>query len=103
MEYVNLTPHDIQLNDGTCYKASGIVARVFTTFSKFDENKIAKIIFGEIENLPSPKTNTIYIVSSLVAQAVKGREDVVSPATGHPGAIRSNGNIISVPGFVRIN
>jgi hypothetical protein len=46
----------------------------------------------------------IYIVSGLVAQApsVRGRSDVVSPATGHPDAKRNSaGQIVSVPGFVR--
>jgi len=43
-----------------------------------------------------------YIVSSLVAQAVKGRNDVVSPDTSPASAVRDeNGNIIGVKRFQR--
>jgi len=101
MKYINLTPHDIRLNDGTVFKASGKIARVSTTYSEFDQNKISKIVFGEIEGLPESEENTIFIVSGLVAQAVKNRTDIVSPATGHPNVVRKNGFIYSVPGFVR--
>lgn len=40
---------------------------------------VTKTRFGEVEGLPEPKENTIYIVSSLVAQAVPDREDVFFP------------------------
>lgn len=33
--------------------------------------------------------------------AAPQREDFVCPATGHPEAVRVNGQIVSVPGFVR--
>lgn len=35
--------------------------------------------FGEVEGLPQPQERTIYIVSSLVAQACKDREDIFIP------------------------
>jgi hypothetical protein len=35
-----------------------------------------------------------------VAAAAR-RSDLVSPATGHPDCVRENGQIKSVPGFVR--
>lgn len=34
-KFINLTPHDVKLNDGTIYQASGKVARVENTFSNF--------------------------------------------------------------------
>lgn len=103
MEFINLTPHDIRLNDGTIYKASGDVARVSMTYSKFDENNIASVSFGKIEGLPEPKENTYYIVSAIVAQAAN-RSDVISPATGHSDAVRTrDGFILSVPGFIGIS
>lgn len=105
-EFINLTPHDIKLNDGTIYPASGKIARVANTFSNFC-NGIAKVFYGDIENLPEPKRGTMYIVSAMVLSAEKGkhinlrRKDLVAPATGHPDCKRENGFIVSVPGFVR--
>lgn len=106
IKFVNLTPHDIKLNDGTIYPASGKVARVENTFSNFCCG-ISKVFYGEIENLPEPEDGVYYIVSALVLAAnndksVWGRRgDLVSPATGHPDCKRENGFIVSVPGFVR--
>lgn len=105
-EFVNLTPHDIKLNDGTVYPATGKVARVANTFSNFC-NGIAKVFYGDVENLPEPKRGTMYIVSAMVLAAENAkprcsrRTDLVSPATGHPDCKRENGFIVSVPGFVR--
>jgi len=100
-KFINLTPHTVRLNDGTEILPSGIVARVTATYTPFDENGICQAVFGPIQGLPEPQPDTIYITSALVAQAAK-RQDVVSPATGHPQAKRdTNGQIISVPGFVR--
>ncbi len=102
MNFINLTPHDIVMNDGTIYPSQGI-ARLADTYTPFDENKICDVTYGNINNLPSPKENTCYIVSSLVLNVAKalGRKDVVTPATGHPDSKRHNGNIVSVPGFIR--
>jgi hypothetical protein len=99
--YVNLAPHSIHLNDGREIPPSGTVARVTAAYTPFDENGICQAVFGPVQGLPEPQPGTIYIASALVAQAAK-RPDVVSPATGHPQAKRdANGQIISVPGFVR--
>ena len=78
--------------------------------------------YGEVQGLPAPtrscnacEGNTcpgmspgdtcgekvFFIVSSLVAQAAKGRNDLLVPATGHPDAVRKDGQVFSVPGFVR--
>ena len=101
-KFINLTPHTINLNSGTSFEASGIIARVSASYTKFDNDGIVRQEFGEVENLPAPKENTIFIVSALVLSAVNGRDDVVAPATGHPFTIRNDqGHIISVPGFVR--
>lgn len=40
---------------------------------------IMKKSFSEVEGLPEPKENTIYIVSALVAGACKNRDDLVVP------------------------
>lgn len=101
-KFINLTPHTITLNNGTEYHPSGRIARVANKFSNFCCG-ISTVFYGEIENLPEPEEDTIYIVSAMVLTAAKekGRTDVVAPATGHPDCKRENGFIVSVPGFVR--
>lgn len=102
VEFVNLTPHTIKLNDGRKFPPSGDIARVSDEFGEFDIDGIADVKFGSVTGLPEPEIGHIYIVSAMVAAAVKGRTDVVSPATGHPETVREkNGQIVSVPGFVR--
>ena len=105
-KFINLTPHDIKLNDGTIYPTTGKIARVENTFSNFCCG-ISKVFYGEIENLPEPEDGVYYIVSAMVLAAnnsqpkYRRRGDLVSPATGHPDCKRENGFIVSVPGFVR--
>jgi hypothetical protein len=101
MKFINLTPHEIRLNNGVVIPPSGTVARVSSSHTPFDENGVCQVQFGEITGLPSPQDGVIYVVSGMVAAAAK-RPDVVSPATGHPEAKRDErGQIVSVPGFVR--
>lgn len=101
MKFINLTPHNIVLNDGTTFSSCG-EARLNDTFTEFDKNGICSVKHGGITNLPAPKEGVIYIVSAMVLTAAKemGRKDVVAPATGHPLCKRENGFIVSVPGFV---
>lgn len=100
-KYINLTPHVIILNDGTNIPASGAIARISSSYTEFDDDKIAELKLTDITGLPDSAEDTVYVVSGLVAQAAK-RQDVVSPATGHPDAKRDDrGQIVSVPGFVR--
>ena len=100
MNYLNLTPHSIVLNDGRVFEPSGQVARVTSTHSPFNAEGVCSVEFGEVQNLPEPVAGTAYIVSGMVASATD-RSDVVAPATGHPEAKRNEkGQIQSVPGFV---
>lgn len=98
MEFVNLTPHAISLNDGRIFPPSGEIARVSAGYSEFVDG-ICRATFGQVTNLPAPRVGVTLIVSGMVAAAVK-RGDVVAPATGHPDARRDGGQIVSVPGFV---
>lgn len=99
MNFVNLTPHAIILNDGTVFQPSGNVARVSATFTDF-ENGICRQQFGDVTGLPDPQEGTTFIVSALVLAATD-RDDVVAPATGHPQCVRNDkGQIMSVPGFI---
>lgn len=84
MRIVNLTPHSITFVDDAgnavlTVEPSGQVARCSVTREKIgDINGIPvnKSRFGKVENLPEPEEGTIYIVSSLTAQAVPDRQDV---------------------------
>lgn len=100
MTFVNLTPHEIKLNDGTVISPSGKIARVSSRFTNFDADKVCSVEYGEIEDLPEPTIGVFYVVSSIVLAATD-RKDVVAPATGHPATIRKDGQIVSVPGFVQ--
>lgn len=106
---VNLTPHDINIiGEDNVIKyiipPSGTIARcktereitdygyIYIPINKPDSDNprtfiisnhvevpITQTKFGEVEGLPEKKHKTIYIVSSLVAQACKDRNDVFIP------------------------
>ena len=103
MNFVNLTPHVVRLNNGISFEPSGVVARVSADLQEVETINGVKLFrqtFGEVEGLPEEIPGTIYIVSALVLNAVD-RGDCVAPATGSKETIRDeNGQIISVPGFV---
>jgi len=110
---VNLTPHDIVIyhEDGKTVKlvirASGQVARATARRKKIGEINgipVYRNEFSEVEGLPKPKRGVIYIVSSLVQQALKlrgiKRKDIVSPDTSPEGVVRDkNGRILGTKGF----
>lgn len=109
MNYVNLTPHDINMRrhkngrEFTC-PASGEVARVETVEEQVSRTRFFLPCytrrFGKVEGLPEPKEGTVYIVSSLVLENVRGRTDVVAPDTG-PTAVRNEkGHIVAVTRWV---
>ena len=101
MNYINLTPHAIVLNDGRRFEPSGKIARVGVTFGPI-VNDVCESSFGEVQDLPEPVEDTRYIVSGMVLSAVSGRDDVVAPATGHPDTVRNEkGHIVSVPCFCK--
>lgn len=98
--YINLTPHTIALNDGRRFESAG-VCRVAASFTDIVDD-VCEQTFGEVQGLPPAADGTRYIVSAMVLAALRGsRPDVVAPATGHPACVRENGQIVSVPGFVR--
>lgn len=101
ISFINCTPHAIVLNDGQVFEPSGMIPRVAQEISAFDQNRIATQSFGEVQGLPEPKKDTVYIVSAMILSAVPDRKDLVAPATGHPECVRENGRIMSVPGFLR--
>ena len=85
MEFINLTPHDINLIDENgnpvLVRASGTLARCKVTTEKVGSVNGIKINvshFGEIEGLPEPEEGKIFIVSAMILTALHGtREDVL--------------------------
>jgi hypothetical protein len=92
---INLTPHDINVvleNEVVVYPKSGAVARCAETsvvVGTLNGVPIVKKEFGGVENLPPYQEGTFYVVSALVASAVK-RADVVSPGD----AVRDENGVI---------
>ena len=85
--YVNLTPHEVvvQRPDGSvllAVPASGELARVSqdTIQTHVDANEVpyTDTVWGDIEGLPAPQPNTVYIVPGVLAQRLH-REDVRFP------------------------
>lgn len=113
MNVINLTPHKVVVitedenRNPSFYEfpPSGTVARVSSTqteVARIGNISIVKTEFGEVENLPESQENTIYIVSSLVAQALAGkRDDVVAPDTGPTAYRDEEGRITAVRRFQR--
>lgn len=85
--FVNLTPHALNIhtaeNGVISVPPSGNVARVATSFnldSTVDGIDIYSATYGEIEGLPAPSPDVIYIASGLIVSALQGtRYDVTSP------------------------
>ena len=80
MTIINLTPHEITFmgDEKNTIPTSGIVARVAVKREQvgtLNGLPIYRSVFGQVENLPDPKADTVYIVSAMVAQAVKGKRD----------------------------
>lgn len=107
MALVNCTPHALTLRneDGTdtTFPPSGFKARMkseaviaphLTTLAGVP---VVVTVHGEVEDLPAPNGEDIFIVSTMVAQRVQ-RVDVVSPDTG-PTAIRVEGQVAAVIRF----
>ncbi|MFZ5366583.1 MAG: hypothetical protein ACOZBZ_04910 [Patescibacteria group bacterium] len=104
---LNATPHQINLVDADgktirTIEPSGVVARCTATQTEVGQIEgipIVKSVFSEVTGLPEPDGETVYIVSSLVAQALAGKREVVSPDTG-PTALRTpDGKIAGVRRF----
>lgn len=95
MKVINLTPHAITfylknpeehtMSELLTVQPSGQVARVTAKTVVIHEGlpglpiPVTTTAYGEVEGLPAPEEDTIYIVSSLVAQRCRDREDVFIP------------------------
>ena len=91
MILINLTPHPIALygnsplEDGPAevIPPSGTVARLATielgTQYPAPLLSYELVEYGRARDLPQPAENTLYIVSLVVALAVRGRDDLLAP------------------------
>ena len=103
MNIINLTPHTINIINGettTKIDPSGTIARVSVQVVATDNPMLYTQQYGDVQDLPAPQDDTIYIVSALVLARVPDRTDVYAPLTAQ--AVRNDaGQIIGVPGLVR--
>jgi hypothetical protein len=104
MKFVNLTPHAITVEGLGTIPASGTIARVSvnsTDVGTVSGVRLRAQLKGQVSGLPLAEDGVIYIVSGMVLDALGGtrRKDVVAPDTGLD-AIRENGQIVAVCGFV---
>lgn len=98
VEFINLTPHDINMNDGKTFVKSGEIARVAESFEETKVKYIKKVSFGGVSGLPDPKEGVMYIVSSVIMDALPLRADLCSPITFGPDVVKNEkGHIVSVP------
>lgn len=104
MRFINLTPHSLTVEGLGTIPASGTIARVSvnsTDVGTVGGVRLRAQLKGQVSGLPRAEDGVIYIVSGMVLDALGGtrRGDVVAPDTG-PDAIRENGQIVAVRGFV---
>ena len=79
MQLVNLTPHKITIinSDGETIREiapSGTIARAASTVvddGSVDGVPIVRTTFGQVEGLPEPSDDIMYIVSSLTVSAAR--------------------------------
>lgn len=109
-KFINLTPHTVNVVDSDenvilSVVPSGNVARVTTqqtVVGNVGSIEVVRTVFGDVDGLPDQQSDTVYIVSTLVLQALKAnnidRDDVVAPDTS--SAVRNNdGQILGVKRF----
>lgn len=103
IQIINMTPHPVKdVNTGLSYESQGLV-RVKETDVKEGTTPNGTTIFtrvfdNKVEGLSSSKEGTFYIVSSLVAEALKkeGRKDLLVPG---PPVRDADGRIVGCNGF----
>lgn len=112
MKFINLTPHVLNVvrDDGSVVLSvppSGTVARVATqqtVVRQLAGVDVVRTVFGDVVGLPTPQDDVVYIVSTLVLQALRhaciDRSDVVAPDTSSASVVRNaDGQIVGVKRF----
>lgn len=106
----NLTPHSLTVDGLGELPPSGVVTRCRTIrepLHDLTDSTGVRLIqqdYGDVTDLPAPCAGVMYIVSSLVLNALRWqgieRDDVWAPDTG-PDAIRKAGVVVGVRGLVQ--
>jgi hypothetical protein len=102
MNYINTTPHDVNMNDGRVFQKNPCTVRC----EMFYEND-AEIIptkLGDVVGLPEPVEGTTYIVSLPTLLMLRGtRKDCVAPATDHASCVKNDkGHVVGVSHFITL-
>lgn len=105
MNIINLTPHDVNLlleDDVIVFKSEGIarVQQKEVLDEYFDRVPIYKNKYGKIEGLPEEKDGVYYIVSFVVANALKDKRNDLLIVTKTER--NEKGQIIGCYGFARL-
>lgn len=105
MKIINCLPITISVgypgDPAKSYAPSGHVADCVATHTAADEAGFMRLEYGNLSGLPDPEAGTVYIVSQIVAAALRGvRDDVCIPAVFHPLA-KCMRTEWSVPGLIR--
>lgn len=105
MNIINLTPHDINLlleDDVIVFKSKGIarVQQKEALDEYFNRVPIYKNKYGEVEGLPEEKDGVYYIVSFVVASALKDKRNDLLIVTKTER--NEKGQIIGCYGFARL-
>lgn len=90
MEYINLTPHDINIFDELDNVVMVIASsgRPIPRVSEVEKRNVegvglpcpvVEIGYGQVTDIPPRRNNVYYIVSRTVAQALPDREDLLFP------------------------
>jgi len=111
VRFKNYTPHDIKVRvrngEGIITFPSKGIARLstkeipaedFFIDEIFEKIPSVRIKYGEVEGLPAPEKDVVYIVSSMVFDN-SDRTDIVSPDTGKTAIRNEKGQIQSVTRF----
>lgn len=107
MKILNCTPHDITIvkDNGVTeiIPVSGIIPRLEQediVVGEVEGIPITKVAYGENKDLPEKEEDTFLIVSALVANANKDRDDLLIPG----GLVRDEqGKIVGCKSLARVN
>lgn len=105
---INLTPHEVNIfiDEETMIvlPKCETPARCTTSnvyLGEFEGVPIYHVVYENVLNLPNPQVGVIFVVSAIVAQAVKNRDDVFAPDSGTSAIRNSSGQIVAVRGLLK--
>lgn len=109
MKIMNLTPHPLNMvrSDGTVLTIlpEGTPARVSvqrTLVGELEGFPVNVSVFGKVEGMPAPADNTAYVVSMLVASALKAAGNTDGIYIVDDTVRDAEGKIIGAKGFGKV-